>query len=63
MGLIAIEVKATASPDTGDARHLRWFRRELGDRVIAAVLLHTGPFTFEMDGGVVAAPISSLWAG
>ncbi len=28
--LIALEVKATATPDPGDARHLRWLRREIG---------------------------------
>lgn len=59
--LVAIEVKATSSPDSGDARHLRWLKRELGDRVIATVVLHTGPYTLTFDDGTVAAPISSLW--
>jgi hypothetical protein len=49
--LVAIEVKATSSPGPDDARHLRWLKRELGDSVIASVLLHSGPNSFEMDEG------------
>ena len=60
--LVAIEVKSTSTPDPGDATHLRWLKRELGDSVIAAVLLHCGPVSFEMDEGVVACPIAALWA-
>lgn len=59
--LVAIEIKATASPDPGDARHLRWLRRELGDQVTATVLLHTGPFTTTLEDGTFATPVSSLW--
>jgi len=60
--LVAIEIRATSTPDTGDATHLRWLKRELGDSVIAAVLLHSGPISFEMGDGVIACPISSLWS-
>lgn len=60
--LVAIEVKATSTPDPGDAQHLRWFRRELGDRVRATVLLHSGPHTLRFDDGTVAVPISALWS-
>jgi predicted AAA+ superfamily ATPase len=60
--LVAIEIKSTSSPDSGDARHLRWFRRELGDECVATVLLHTGPFMFTLEDGTIAAPISALWS-
>jgi uncharacterized protein len=60
--LVAIEVKATSSPDPGDAKHLRWLKRELGDSVIASVLLHCGPSSFVMDEGILAAPIAALWS-
>jgi uncharacterized protein len=60
--LVAIEVKATSSPDPGDAKHLRWLKRELGDSVIASVLLHCGSSSFAMDEGIVAAPIAALWS-
>jgi uncharacterized protein len=60
--LVAIEIKATSTPDPGDATHLRWFRRELGERVRATILLHTGPNTLRFDDGTVAVPISALWS-
>ena len=60
--LLAIEIKATATPDPGDARHLRWFRRELGNDRVTTVLLHTGPETLTLDDGTIAAPISALWS-
>ena len=60
--LVAIEIKATATPDPGDARHLRWFRRELGNNRVTTVLLHTGPETLIFDDGTIAAPISALWS-
>jgi predicted AAA+ superfamily ATPase len=60
--LVAIEIKGTNSPDPGDAKHLRWFRRELGERVKATVLLHTGPNTLHFEDGTVAVPIAALWA-
>lgn len=60
--LVAIEVKATSTPGPDDARHLRWLKRELGSQVVAAIVLHSGPNTFEMGDGIVACPISCLWA-
>jgi uncharacterized protein len=60
--LIAIEIKATSTPDAGDAAHLCWFRREFGDRVRATVLLHTGPNTLRFEDGTFAVPISALWS-
>ncbi|MGB7962879.1 MAG: DUF4143 domain-containing protein [Propionicimonas sp.] len=57
-----IEIKATASPDAHDARHLAWLRDHLGDRFILGVVLHTGPLDFELGERIIAAPISTLWA-
>jgi predicted AAA+ superfamily ATPase len=60
--VIGIEVKAGGAPDaSGDARHLRWLRDELGDRFVAGIVLHTGPRLYELDERIVAAPISTLW--
>lgn len=59
--LIAIEVKATSTPGPDDTKHLRWLKRELGNALTAAVLLHTGPITVEFDEGVIACPIAALW--
>src|SRR5262249_16704635 len=59
--VIGFEVKATAAPRAGDARHLAWLRDELGDRCVAGVVFHTGPRRFEMGDRISALPIWSLW--
>ncbi len=60
--IVAIETKATSAPAEADTRHLRWLREQLGDRFAGGVILHTGPSTYELESGIVAAPISTLWA-
>jgi predicted AAA+ superfamily ATPase len=59
--LVAIEVKAGASPTAADAKHLTWLREELGDRFEAGVVLHTGPRLYALGERILAAPISVLW--
>jgi predicted AAA+ superfamily ATPase len=60
--VVAIEVKATAAPDIYGSRHLQWLRDQLGDRFTMGLVLHTGPYNFQLDDRIVAAPISTLWA-
>lgn len=60
--LVALEVKATSTPGPDDAKHLRWLRRELGETVAAAVVLHAGPTSVELGDGVIACPIAALWS-
>lgn len=59
--LVAFEIKATAAPALGDARHLAWLRDHVGDRMLAGVVLHTGPAAFMLADGLWALPLSSLW--
>jgi predicted AAA+ superfamily ATPase len=59
--LIGIEIKATAAPRPADAKHLVWLQQELGDRFVTGLVLHTGPRSFQLADGIVAAPISVLW--
>ena len=59
--VVGIEVKASAAPVADDARHLRWLRNAIGDRMVVGVVLHTGPRPFRLDADVLAIPISSLW--
>ena len=61
--IIGIEVKASSAPTSQDARHLGWLRDNISDRFIAGVVLHTGPATYPLGSNIVAAPISTLWAG
>lgn len=61
--VIGIEIKASAAAKAGDAKHLGWLRDQLGDRFLAGVVLYTGPSVFRLGEKIVAAPISTLWAG
>lgn len=59
--VVAVEIKATASPDSGDARDLAWLRGQLGPRFLAGAVLHTGPRPFSLGERIFALPICSLW--
>ena len=59
--VIGIEIKAAAAPTAADAKHLRWLSKELGDRFLVGVVLHTGPRIYELGDGIIATPISALW--
>ena len=59
--VVALEVKATAAPNLGDARHLVWLRDTLGKRFLAGAVLHTGPRVFPLADRILAVPIAALW--
>lgn len=61
--VVAIEVKATAAPRRTDTKHLEWIRDRLGSRLLAGVVLHTGPSSFTMADRITALPIAALWTG
>lgn len=61
--VVALEVKATAAPTPGDARHLFHLRDVLGPRFLAGAVLHTGPRVFGLGDRVLAVPIAALWGG
>jgi len=54
--LLPIEVKASARPRLGDARHLLTFRAEYGRKARAGLLLHTGKTIEWIAPDVLAAP-------
>ncbi len=59
--IAGLEVKATASPKSEDARHLRWLKEKLGDRMTAGVVLHLGSTAGSLGDGIYAIPVASLW--
>ena len=60
--VIGIEIKASATVTSSDARHLAWLRDEIGDAFAAGIVLHTGPYVFPLGDRLAAAPVSALWA-
>ncbi len=59
--VVAIEIKAHASPTLSMARHLEWLRDQLGHKFVAGVVLHTGSRPFQLAEQIWALPIASLW--
>lgn len=54
--LLAVEVKASATPGLADTRGLRLFRQEYRDQFAGSLLLHGGRETQWMAEGVLAVP-------
>jgi hypothetical protein len=59
--VVGIEVKATTSPGTDTAKHLRWLGERLGDRFTAGIVLHLGQRASSFGGKIHAIPVSALW--
>ncbi len=60
-GIVALEIKATASPNDADAGHLGYLRDQLGETFLAGAVLHTGPRPFVLSDRIFALPICTLW--
>ena len=60
--LIAFEFKAGSSLTISDAKHLIWLKEEIGDRLIAGVVLHAGSSIYQLENRIYAIPLSSFWA-
>jgi predicted AAA+ superfamily ATPase len=59
--LIGIEIKASVTVTSSDARHLAWLRDQTGGAFTAGIVLHTGPYVFPLSDRI-AAPVSALWS-
>lgn len=63
--VVAVEIKATASPGTDHLKHLAWMRDHLDivapDAFRAGVLLHTGPRSLKVGDRLYSAPLDTLW--
>jgi predicted AAA+ superfamily ATPase len=61
--VVAIEVKAGATPRVGDWAPLARLRDSLGRRFRAGILIHTGEVTIPLGDRLWAVPVSGLWTG
>jgi hypothetical protein len=60
--IIGIEVKASATPSSGDFSGLRYLRDKLGQRFKAGAVLYTGADTLPFGDRLAAVPVSGLWS-
>jgi predicted AAA+ superfamily ATPase len=56
-----VEVKASASVTTADARHLIDLRDRLGDRFVSGAVLYLGDRVVPLSPRIWALPVSALW--
>lgn len=58
--ILAVEVKLTRAVNDDDGRHLRWLRDRIGDRLIDAVIVTTGPEAYRRPDGIAVVPAALL---
>jgi predicted AAA+ superfamily ATPase len=58
--VLAIEAKPASAINDDDVRHLERLRREIGDDLIGAVVITTGPEAYRRKDGIAVVPLSFL---
>lgn len=58
--VIAIEVKLANTVDDKDVRHLHWLADQLGDRLLDAIVINTGPAAYRRPDGIGVVPLALL---
>jgi predicted AAA+ superfamily ATPase len=59
-GLVAVEVKLSATVDDSDLTHLKWLRETVGDDVRDAVVVNTGRHAYRRADGIAVVPVALL---
>jgi len=58
--VLAIEVKLVRTAQDSDVTHLRWLREQLGDDLLDAVVVTTGPEAYRRPDGIAVVPAALL---
>ena len=58
--VVALEVKLTSSAGDEDVVHLRWLRDQLGDDLLDAAVITTGPYAYRRQDGIAVIPAALL---
>lgn len=58
--ITAFEVKLAATVTDADTRHLRWLREKLGERLVDAAVISTGPIAYRRSDGIGVIPLALL---
>ncbi len=59
-GIVAFESKLAASISDHDVKHLRWLRDQLGNELLDAVIVTTGPDAYRRPDGIAVVPLALL---
>jgi hypothetical protein len=58
--VVAFEVKLSGVVEDGDVKHLHWLQRTIGDDLLDAVVLTTGPEAYRRTDGIAVVPAALL---
>ncbi|MGD9546706.1 MAG: ATP-binding protein [Candidatus Krumholzibacteriia bacterium] len=58
--IVALEVKLSGAVEDADVRNLIWLREQLGDDLLDAAVINTGPRAFRRADGVAVIPLALL---
>lgn len=58
--VLAIEVKLSNTVDDRDVRHLKWLAEQIGDSLLDAVVINTGPTAYRRPDGIGVLPLGLL---
>ncbi len=58
--VVAIEVKLSGTAEQHDVKHLLWLPERIGDDLIDAVVIHTGPQAYRRKDGIAVVPAALL---
>jgi predicted AAA+ superfamily ATPase len=58
--VIAMEVKLSTAPDADAGRHLRWLSEQIGDELLDAIIITTGPEAYRRADGIAVVPAALL---
>jgi uncharacterized protein len=59
-GIVAVEVKLSASIDDHDVKHLHWLATKVGEQLLEFVVISTGPHAYRRPDGVAVIPAALL---
>jgi hypothetical protein len=55
-------VKLSRTVDQGDVKHLLWLKEKIGEDLLDAVVIHTGPEAYRRKDGIAVIPAALLGA-
>jgi hypothetical protein len=58
--MVALEVKLPRTVEDRDVKHLLWLREQIGDDLLDAAVIHTGPEAYRRPDGIGVIPAALL---
>lgn len=57
---LAVEVKLSPTPSDAELSHLHWFRKQMGEQLVDAIVVTTGAHAYRRKDGIAVVPLSLL---